>query len=89
MHRRHFIATAAAAVAVAGFGPLSSALAAESGVTDTEIVLGHTGILSGPLGVPIKVVMAGAGLAFDAVYAQGGLSGRRIRLVSLNDELVP
>jgi branched-chain amino acid transport system substrate-binding protein len=64
-------------------------LAAENGVTDTEIVLGHTGILSGPLGAPIKVVMAGAGLAFDSVNAQGGLAGRKIRLVSLDDELVP
>ncbi|MBB3640084.1 ABC transporter substrate-binding protein [Variovorax atrisoli] len=89
MHRRHFIAASASAAAVAGFGPLSSALAAENGVTDTEIVLGHTGILSGPLGVPIKVVMAGAGLAFDAVNAQGGLAGRKIRLVSLDDELKP
>ncbi|REN18705.1 ABC transporter substrate-binding protein, partial [Mycobacterium tuberculosis] len=35
------------------------------------------------------VVMAGAGLAFDAVNAQGGLSGRKIRLVSLDDELKP
>jgi branched-chain amino acid transport system substrate-binding protein len=88
MHRRNFLAASAAAVA--GLGPLSSAaFAAESGVSDTEIVLGHTGILSGPLGAPIKVVMAGAGLAFDAVNAQGGLSGRKIKLVSLDDELKP
>jgi branched-chain amino acid transport system substrate-binding protein len=90
MHRRNFIAASAAAVAGLGpFVPSFSAFAAESGATDTEIVLGHTGILSGPLGAPIKVVMAGAGLAFDAVNAQGGLSGRKIRLVSLDDELVP
>jgi branched-chain amino acid transport system substrate-binding protein len=88
MHRRNFIAASAAAAA--GLGPLSfPAHAAESGVTDGEIVLGHTGILSGPLGVPVKVVMAGAGLAFDAVNAQGGLSGRKIRVVSLDDELKP
>ncbi|WP_260685137.1 ABC transporter substrate-binding protein [Variovorax sp. KBS0712] len=67
----------------------STALAAENGVSDGEIVLGHTGILSGPLGVPIKVVMAGAGLAFDAVNAQGGLAGRKLKLVSLDDELKP
>lgn len=87
MQRRSFIAAASAA-AVAGFGHLSS-WAAEGGVTDSEIVLGHTGILSGPLGAPIKVVMAGAGLAFDAVNAQGGVAGRKLRLVSLDDELSP
>ncbi|MCY1215016.1 Leucine-specific-binding protein precursor [compost metagenome] len=91
MHRRRFLAASAAATA--GLGPLlslpSTALAAENGVSDGEIVLGHTGILSGPLGVPIKVVMAGAGLAFDAVNAQGGLAGRKLKLVSLDDELKP
>lgn len=91
MHRRRFLAASAAATA--GLGPLlslpSTVLAAENGVSDGEIVLGHTGILSGPLGVPIKVVMAGAGLAFDAVNAQGGLAGRKLRLVSLDDELKP
>ena len=85
MHRRNFIAASAAAVAVPALGLMSSAQAAESGAADTEIVLGLTGILSGPLGAPIKVVVAGAGLAFDAVTAQGGLSGRKIRLVSLDD----
>src|SRR5690606_32354968 len=90
MHRRLFLAASAAATA--GLGPLissSTALAAENGVSDGEIVLGHTGILSGPLGAPIQVVMAGAGLAFDAVNAQGGLAGRKIKLVSLDDELKP
>jgi ABC-type branched-subunit amino acid transport system substrate-binding protein len=86
MHRRNFMAASAAA---ASLGLFSVARAAENGVTDTEVVLGHTGILSGPLGAPIKVVMAGAGLAFDAVNAQGGVSGRKIRLVSLDDELSP
>jgi ABC-type branched-subunit amino acid transport system substrate-binding protein len=88
MHRRSFIAAASAAAAVAGFGRVGSAWAAD-GVTDTEIVLGHTGILSGPLGAPIKVVMAGAGLAFEAANAQGGIAGRKLRLVSLDDELSP
>ena len=65
----------AASAAAASLGLFSVARAAENGVTDTEVVLGHTGILSGPLGAPIKVVMAGAGLAFDAVNAQGGVFG--------------
>ena len=60
MHRRNFIAASAAAVAAPALGFMSSARAAESGVTDTEIVLGHTGILSGPLGAPAKAVVAGA-----------------------------
>lgn len=85
MQRRTFVAGAAAAV---GLAPFASG-AAETPAADNDVVLGHTGILSGPLGAPIKVVLAGAGMAFDAANAQGGISGRKIRLVSLDDELVP
>lgn len=54
-----------------------------------DLVLGQTGILTGPLGGPIVSMLGGARLAFDNVNAQGGIAGRRIRLVSLDDELKP
>ncbi|GAB4557301.1 MAG: hypothetical protein Tsb007_16640 [Rhizobacter sp.] len=55
----------------------------------SEIVLGHTGILNGPLGGPVKTMLAGAQLAFAEANARGGVSGRKLRLVSLDDELKP
>jgi ABC-type branched-subunit amino acid transport system substrate-binding protein len=68
-------------------GPAWSAT--EAGGSATEIVLGQSAITSGPLGVPIKALNSGAQLAFDAVNAQGGVHGRKIRVITLDDELAP
>jgi len=65
------------------------ARAAETGSGGAEILLGQTGILSGPLGAPIKAMLAGANLAFTQANAQGGIAGRRVRLLSVDDELKP
>lgn len=83
MQRRHFSAAIGAAV----FAP--ALRAAEPGVSDAEVVFGNTGILTGPLGGQIKVMLAGAELAFAESRAQGGVNGRRVRVVSLDDELKP
>ncbi|MDM0037518.1 ABC transporter substrate-binding protein [Variovorax sp. J22G21] len=87
MQRRSFVASTA--VIAAGLARLSSAQAAEMGVSDSEIVLGSSAVLSGPVGPQIKVIHNGAGLAFDAVNEQGGIGGRKIKLVALDDELKP
>ena len=87
MQRRSFVASSA--VLAAGLAGLSSAHAAEAGVSDSEIVLGSSAVLSGPLGSQIKVVHNGAALAFDAVNEQGGVGGRKIKFVALDDELKP
>lgn len=79
MLRRDFLA--AAGLSTLGLPAL--------GQSPTDIVLGNTGVLGGPLGAPVKTMLAGAELAFGAVNAQGGVSGRRVRLVSLDDELKP
>lgn len=63
--------------------------AAEAGVSDGEVLLGHTGILSGPLGEVIKVMLSGANAAFDEANRRGGVAGRKLRLLSLDDELKP
>jgi ABC-type branched-subunit amino acid transport system substrate-binding protein len=63
--------------------------AAESGVTSDRILMGHSGVLSGPLGVPVQTLLAGAQLAFSQVNASGGVFGRQIELLALDDELVP
>lgn len=84
MRRRDLLALAGPALLT--HAPLR---AAENGVTDNEVVLGHTGILSGPLGEVIKVMLLGATAVFDEVNQRGGVAGRRIKLVSLDDELKP
>lgn len=85
--RRRTLAAAAATLAVPWLG--TRALAADAAPDDREIVLGNSAILSGPLGRAVQDFLAGARLHFDAVSAQGGVNGRRIRLVSLDDELQP
>jgi branched-chain amino acid transport system substrate-binding protein len=71
------------------FGWSAPVVAEPSGVSPTEIVLGHTGVLTGPLGGPVKAMLAGAELAFADLKAAGGVNGRTIRLVSIDDELKP
>jgi ABC-type branched-subunit amino acid transport system substrate-binding protein len=75
-----------AALACGGAGP---SLASEPGVSEHEIVLGQSAVLSGPLGESLHGFNAGAQLAFDATNARGGIAGRKVRLVSLDDELKP
>lgn len=84
MKRRQFTA----ALGAAAFAP-GLLRAADPGVGDAEVVFGHTGILNGPLGGQIKIMLAGAELAFAESRAQGGVHGRRVRIVSLDDELKP
>ncbi len=84
MKRRHFVRSAAACcVAYAG------RIHAENPAGDREVLLGQTGILSGPLAENVKEYNAGAQLAFSEANASGGVAGRQIKLVSLDDELRP
>lgn len=85
MQRRTLIAAGAA---LAGSAYLPSA-SAEAGVGNNEIVFGHTGVLSGPLSVAVKAMLSGAELAFADSRANGGVHGRSIKLVMLDDELKP
>lgn len=64
----------------------AGAAAAERGVTDTEIVLGQTLTLQG--GKNAYGVAAGQGmkLYFDSVNAAGGVNGRKIVQVILDDD---
>jgi ABC-type branched-subunit amino acid transport system substrate-binding protein len=80
MQRRPLILGTALAAVTASFRVQAQA---------AEIVLGHTGVLGGPLGVPVKTLLAGAGLAFAEANAQAGVTDRKVRVVSLDDELKP
>jgi len=54
-----------------------------------EIVIGQSAVLSGPLGPAMRGYVAGAEIAFAAANATGGVHGRKIKYVYLDDELKP
>ena len=67
-----------------------AAAAADSpGVTDTEILLGQSCQLSGPLEGITREVRQGASLYFDHINAKGGVRGRKIRVLALDDGYDP
>lgn len=68
---------------------ISSACLAENGVTPDTIVLGQSVALTGPaaaLGVEMR---NGAKVYFDYVNSKGGVHGRKIQLVTLDDGYEP
>lgn len=64
---------------------LGSAHAGDRGVTPTEIRLGASVVLSGPLGPQTVEFGEGSRLYFDAVNAGGGVHGRKIVYTTLDD----
>ncbi|PJI95935.1 amino acid/amide ABC transporter substrate-binding protein (HAAT family) [Acidovorax sp. 69] len=60
-----------------------------AGVTDSEIVIGQSCQLSGPLAALTSEVRQGASLYFDHVNASGGVRGRKIRVVAIDDAYDP
>lgn len=63
--------------------------AGDEGVTPTEIHLGASQVLSGPLGPQTQQYGEGARLLFEAVNAAGGIHGRRLRFTALDDGFDP
>jgi branched-chain amino acid transport system substrate-binding protein len=59
--------------------------AAQEGVTKTAIVIGQSIALTGPGSALAGPFHAGAKMYFDRVNAAGGVNGRKIELVSLDD----
>ncbi len=59
----------------------ASAMAADQGVTDDEIILGSHNDLSGPFAAFGAPSMQAAQLYFDEVNANGGVHGRKIKLI--------
>src|SRR5262245_54182375 len=70
-------------------GVLLPAGARAQGVTDKEIVLGHTAGFTGAVAGSVKESTDGALIYFDWVNSQGGVNGRRIVLKSLDDGFDP
>ncbi len=85
--RRRTLLAAAAAFAAGIVPPL--ALARTEGVTDTEIVLGQSCQLTGPLAALTSELRLGAKLHFDEVNKTGGIGGRQVRVIALDDAYDP
>jgi branched-chain amino acid transport system substrate-binding protein len=86
--RRSFLQSGAGAVAAFAVGGRSARAANAPGITDTEIKIGQTMPYSGPLSA--YGVMGKADVAyFRMINDMGGVNGRKINLVSLDDAFSP
>lgn len=82
----HRSAVATVLALCAGWLALASpARAVDAGVTATEIRLGASAVLSGPLGPQTAEYGAGARLYFDWINRNGGIHGRQISYTTLDD----
>jgi branched-chain amino acid transport system substrate-binding protein len=84
--RRKF--SAATAIAVAA-GSRSASAQDATGITTTAIKVGVLGSLTGVQAVFGQGNLSGAQLVFDELNAAGGVHGRRIEIVSVDDESTP
>lgn len=68
---------------------LTAASAAEDGVTNTRILIGQTVGLTGTVAAPVKEMNEGANAYFTVVNNNGGVHGRKIELLTLDDKFDP
>lgn len=76
----------AAAIAAAGLMGVAPAVADSTGVTDTNVKIGFVGSMTGPAAIWGSGNMAGATLAFEEANAAGGVNGRKIEFITVDDE---
>jgi ABC-type branched-subunit amino acid transport system substrate-binding protein len=65
---------------------LPAAASAETGVADNAVLIGQTLAMSGPLGEFGRDIVNGARAQIERVNAAGGVNGRKLQLVSLDDQ---
>jgi len=63
----------------------ASSAHAQDGVTSTTVTIGQSAGLTGNLAERVKPAVAAANLYFEEVNRKGGINGRRIRLLSIDD----
>ncbi len=76
----------AMAVSILVFSFASIGYAQEMGVSAQRIILGQSMGLTGPIASSAKEQISGAKLYFDGVNKSGGIYGRKIELVTLDDK---
>lgn len=79
----------ALALPVLTLGGANAAAAAEKGVTATRILFGQSAAFTGPASALGRNMRAGIRAAFAEVNEQGGVHGRRLDLISLDDAYEP
>jgi branched-chain amino acid transport system substrate-binding protein len=62
---------------------------AENGVSDGEVVVGQFAAISGPAALLGQRLQVGIQAYFSAINAQGGVNGRKLRLVTRDDGYEP
>lgn len=67
----------------------TSALAADPGVSDTEIKIGDVNIMTGPASFIGRAVAVGSKIAAAEINAGGGVNGRKITVVTEDDGYIP
>ena len=88
LNRRHVIALAASAL-LASTAWAQGYEKKDEGVLTQEIVLGSSQPMSGTLAYMGKAVDEAIRTYFDMVNGQGGVHGRKIKLITYDDELKP
>ncbi|MEY4565025.1 MAG: hypothetical protein RLZZ618_4302 [Pseudomonadota bacterium] len=84
IQRRTLLAAAAAAAGAS----LSTSLRAQP-AGSSEIVIGQSLPLTGPVAAVLTPIVEGQALAIDSVNRKGGINGRKVRLVQLDDAFDP
>ena len=79
----------AAAATSTGAAPCTPQPVDEVGVTDSEIVLGNVSMLSGPIPGAGQPGIDGTRAYLEHVNSQGGVCGRRLRLITGDDRTDP
>jgi branched-chain amino acid transport system substrate-binding protein len=82
-------AIALGVMAVTALCAFSSCQAAEPGVTDKTVKIGILGSLTGPFAIFGTGNLSGATIAFEEANAAGGINGRKLEWISLDDESSP
>lgn len=62
---------------------------AEAGISATEVLIGQTGSQTGTLASHNQAFTTGAQLYFDALNTRGGVHGRKIRMLTMDDGYDP
>lgn len=83
VHRRELLSRAGAGILLAAAPGLT--LGQNEGVSEGEILIGQSCQLTGPLAVLTSEVRLGAKLHFDQINGAGGINGRKIRVIALDD----
>jgi ABC-type branched-subunit amino acid transport system substrate-binding protein len=68
---------------------LSPAARAETGITDSAVIVGESAVFSGPVADTGNHYRRGIELYFDKVNKAGGVNGRKLQLVALDDAYDP